>query len=137
MNKPIKKISIILSAVILIVILANIPNILAHAKLYSFENNKKVETETKVVTFNEIFDILTQQRELEGELKNSTKYSLIGDEVRKGIDEASGYERYLAENKQIKSIKIRIPITTYKDNEKTIEFISGKGEMLEIFRNSK
>ncbi|MGB7999846.1 MAG: hypothetical protein WCF60_07170 [Anaerobacillus sp.] len=137
MNKPIKKIIIILGGFILIVILANIPNILAHAKLYSFENNKKVEIETKVVTFNEIFDILTQQRELEEELKNSTKYSLIGVEVRKGIDEASDYERYLAENKQIKSIKIKIPITTYKDNDKTIEFISGKGEMLDIFKNSK
>ncbi|MGG1686886.1 hypothetical protein [Pseudalkalibacillus sp. NRS-1564] len=137
MDKPIKKISIILGAVILIVILANISNILAHAKLYSFENNKNVETETKVVTFNEIFDILTEQRELEEELKTSTKYSLIGDEVRKGIDEASDYERYLAENKQIKSIKIKIPITTYKDHDKTIEFISGKGEMLEIFKINK
>ncbi len=70
-----KKISIILGAVILIAIVANRPNIVANAKLYSFENNKKVSTETKVVTFHEVFGILHKQTELGEELENSTTYS--------------------------------------------------------------
>ncbi len=132
-----RKLSIILGVVILIVILANIPNISSHTKLYSFENNKKVETETKVVTLNEIADILHQQRKLAKELEDSTKYSLIGAEVRKGLDDSTDYNLFLEHNHQVKSIKVNLPITTYKDDDKKIEFISGKGKVLEIFENGK
>jgi hypothetical protein len=37
----------------------------------------------------------------------------------------------------VKSIKVKLPITTYKDGDKKIEFISGKGEVLKIFENGK
>ena len=130
-----RKFSVILGVFIIIAILANISNIAAHVKLYSFENNKKVTTETKVVTFNEMYDILHQQRELAKELEGSKEYSLIGDEVRKGLDEASQHEGFLHDNNEVKSIKLRLPITKYKDDEKIIEFISGKGEVLEVFEN--
>ncbi|MDO6658749.1 hypothetical protein [Anaerobacillus sp. 1_MG-2023] len=130
-----RKFSVILSVIIIIAILANISNIVAHVKLYSFENNKKVTTETKVVTFNEMYDILHQQRELAKELEGSKEYSLIGDEVRKGLDEASQHEGFLHDNNEVKSIKLKLPITKYKDDDKIIEFISGKGEVLEVFEN--
>ena len=132
-----KKISIILGVVILIVILANISDIIAHAKLYGFEQNKKVTTETKVITFREIFESLYEQREVARELEGSILYSLIGDEVRRGADEASVYEVFLAHNKQIKSLKVKLPITTYKVDDKTMEYISGKGEVLEVFENGQ
>jgi hypothetical protein len=132
-----KKISILLGVVILIVILANITNIVAHTKLYSFNNNKKVTTETKVITFEEIYQTLRQQRGLAQELEDSTKYSLIGDEVRKGLDDASNYEVFLRMHPQINSIKVELPIITYKDDDRTIEFISGKGKVLEIVENGQ
>lgn len=132
-----RKISIILGVVILIVILANISDIIAHAKLYTFEQNENVTTETKVVTFREIFEILYAQREKAKELEDSIIYSLIGDEVRRGADEASVYEVFLALNQQIQSLKIRLPITTYKDDDNTIEFISRKGEALEVLENGQ
>ncbi|MGA9288603.1 MAG: hypothetical protein WBV93_09700 [Anaerobacillus sp.] len=132
-----KKISIILGVVILIVILANMQSIVAHTKLYSFNNNKKVSTEIKIVTFEEIFESLYQQMELASELEDSTTYSLIGDEVRKGLDDASDYERFLHNHPSINSFKVELPITTYKDEDRTIEFISGKGELLEILENGE
>ncbi|KPL60978.1 hypothetical protein [Rossellomorea vietnamensis] len=132
-----RKISIILGVIILIVILANISDIIAHAKLYGFEQNKSVTTETKVVTFREIFETLYEQREVARELEDSIIYSLIGDEVRKGADEASVYEIFLDQNKQIESLKINLPITKYEDGDKTIEFISGKGEVLEVFEDGQ
>jgi hypothetical protein len=132
-----KKMSIILGVVILIVILANISDIAAHAKLYSFHNNKTVTTETKVITFDEIFETLYQQRNLAEELEGSKIYSLIGDEVRKGADDASDYEIFLEKHRQINSIKVELPITTYKDEDRSIKFISGKGEVLEILKNGQ
>ncbi|MEL3970657.1 hypothetical protein AAEO50_00040 [Rossellomorea oryzaecorticis] len=132
-----KKMSLILGVVILIIILANISDIVAHAKLYSFHNNKKETTETKVITFDEIFETLYQQRNLAVELEGSTSYSLIGDEVRKGADDASDYEIFLKKHPQINSIKIELPIITYKDDDRTIEFISGKGEVVEILKNGQ
>ncbi|WP_064094240.1 hypothetical protein [Rossellomorea aquimaris] len=132
-----KKLSIILGVVILILILANLSQIVAHTKLYSFNNNKKVTNETKVITFDEIFQTLYQQMRLAQELRHSMKYSLIGDEVLKGLDDASDYEMFLGENNQIKSIKVKFPITTYKDDDMIIKFISGKGEVLGIFENGQ
>ncbi|MGM0842875.1 MAG: hypothetical protein ACQEWE_19235 [Bacillota bacterium] len=132
-----RKISIILGVVIFIVLLANISDIIAHAKLYMFEQNKNVTTETKVVTFRDIFETLYEQREVARELEDSIIYSLIGDEVRRGADEASVYEVFLTRNRQIQSLKIRLPITSYEDDDKKIEFISGEGEVLEVFQNGQ
>ncbi|KGP74708.1 hypothetical protein [Pontibacillus yanchengensis] len=132
-----KTVSIILSIAALIFILANIPNIVAHVKLYSFNANKQVTTETKVLTFDKAFETLYQQRELAQRLEDSTKYSLIGEQVRKGIDDASDYEIFLRKHSQINSIKVELPISTYKDADRTIEFISGKGEVLEISENGQ
>ncbi len=125
-----KKVSTTLGVIVLIAILINIPNIVAYPKLYSFNNNKEVTTETKIITFDEIYETLHQQRGLAQELENSTKYSLIGDVVRKGLDDASEYVILLRKHPQINSIKVELPIITYKDDNKTIEFISGKGEVL-------
>ncbi|MGR3763282.1 hypothetical protein [Rossellomorea sp. NS-SX7] len=132
-----KKMSILLGVVILIVISANITTIVAHIKLYSFNNNKKVTTETKVLTFEEIFETLHQQRNLAKKLEGSKEYSLIGDKVRKGADDASDYEIFLRKHPNINSIKVKVPIIIYKDDDKTIEFISGKGEVLEILENGQ
>ncbi len=130
-----KTVSIILGVVVLVVILVNIPNILAQAKLYSFNNNKEVTTETRAITFDEIFETLHQQRKLAEELRYSGTYALIADEVQKGLDDASDYEVLLRKHPKINSIKVELPIITYKDNDRTIEFISGKGEVLEILEN--
>ncbi|MHA7138585.1 hypothetical protein ACRTEV_15215 [Rossellomorea arthrocnemi] len=132
-----KKLNIILSVILLVAILANLHTIIASVKLYSFEHDKKDVTGTKVITFREIFEMLYQQRELAAELEDSITYSLIGEEVRKGADEASDYERFLSHNDHITSLKVKLPITTYKDDDKTIEFISGKGKVLEIFEDGE
>lgn len=132
-----KTVSILLGVVVLVVILANIQNIVAQARLYSFNNNKQVTTETRVITFDEIFETLHEQRGLAEELRHSRTYTLIGDEVQKGLDEASDYEMILNKYPQISSLKVELPITTYKDDDRTIEFISGKGEVLEILKNGQ
>ncbi|MCA1057495.1 hypothetical protein LCL96_01015 [Rossellomorea aquimaris] len=132
-----KKISFIIGVIILIVILANLHTILEQVKWYSLEDNKKVATETKVVTFPELFDLLHRQRELAAELEDTVTYSLIGDEIRKGADDASDYERFLMHNDSITKIKVRLPITTYQDDDKTLEFISGKGEVIGIFEDGR
>ncbi len=132
-----KKLSIILGVILLVTILANLHTIIASAKWYSFEHHKEVSTETKTITFREIFEILYQQREVAAELEDSLTYSLIGDEVRKGADDAADYERFLAHNDHITSLKVKLPVTTYQDDNKTIEFISGKGEVLELFEDGQ
>lgn len=132
-----KKLRIILGVILLVAILANLHTLIASVKLYSFEHNKKVVTETKVITFREVFETLYQQRELAAELEDSIIYSLIGDQVRKGADEASDHERFLSHNDHITSLKVKLPITTYKDDDKTFEFISGKGKVLEIFEDGE
>ncbi|WP_421385316.1 hypothetical protein ACOJQI_11290 [Bacillus salacetis] len=82
-------------------------------------------------------DTLHQQRGLAQELRYSRKYSLIGDEVQKGLDDADDYEMFLNRHPQISSLKVKLPITTYKDEDKSIEFISGKGKVLEILENGQ
>lgn len=132
-----KTVSIIVGVVVLVLILANIPNIVAQAKLYSFNHNKQVTTETRVITFDEIFETLHQQRGLADELRHSRTYALIGDEVQKGLDDASDYEVFLRKHPTINSIKVELPIITYKDDERKIKFISGKGKVLEISENGQ
>ncbi|MFL8937659.1 hypothetical protein ACKA06_12770 [Rossellomorea oryzaecorticis] len=132
-----KKISILLGVVILIVVLANITHIVAHTKLYSFNQHKKITTETRVITFEDIFETLHQQRGLAEELRHSKVNSLIGEEVQKGLDDASDYEMFLRKHPQINTIKVELPIVTYKDDDRTIEFISGKGKVLEVLEDGQ
>lgn len=132
-----KTIFIIVGAVALVVILANIPNIMAQVKLYSFKHHKQVTTETRVITYDKIFETLHQQRGLAEELRHSRTYALIGAEVQKGLDDASDYEVFLSKHPTIHSIKVELPIVTYKDDERKITFISGKGEVIEIFKNGQ
>lgn len=127
-----KKISIVLGVILLVAILANLHTIIASAKWYSFEHNKNVSTETKTITYRDMFERLYQQRKVAAELEDTIVYSRIGDEVRKGADEASDYEILLSHNEQITSLKVKLPITTYTDGDKNLEFISGHGEVLEI-----
>jgi hypothetical protein len=132
-----KTVSIVVGVFILMILLANIPNIIAYTAFYSYDKNKEITTETRVVTFGEIFETLHQQRGLSQELRHSKKYRLIGDEVQKGLDEAATHEMFLENQSEIHSIKVELPITTYKDDEKTIEFISGKGKVLEVLENGQ
>ncbi|MBH9966757.1 hypothetical protein [[Bacillus] enclensis] len=132
-----KKISILLGVVILIGVLTNITHIVALTKLYSFNQHKKVTTETRVITFEDIFETLHQQRGLAEELRHSKVNSLIGEEVQKGLDDASDYEMFLRKHPQINTIKVELPIVTYKDDDRTIEFISGKGKVLEVLEDGQ
>lgn len=132
-----KKISIVLGVILLVAILANLHTIIASAKWYSFEHNKNVSTENNTITYRDIFERLYQQRKVAAELEDTIVYSKIGDEVRKGADEATDYEILLAHNEQITSLKVKLPITTFTDGDKTIEFISGHGEVLEICENGQ
>jgi hypothetical protein len=129
-----KTILIVIGITALITLIISIPNITAQAKWYAFERHKNVDTVTKTVTLHDLADMLHDQRTLAGELQNSSTYSLIGDQVRKGLDEASRHEVFLQQHDEIDSIKIRLPITSYKDKNKTIEFISGEGEVVETYR---
>ncbi|MGG4166279.1 hypothetical protein ABEW00_02175 [Rossellomorea vietnamensis] len=132
-----KKISIVFGVILLVAILANLHTIIASAKWYSFEQNKNVSTQTKTITSRDIFERLYLQREVAAELEDSIVYSRIGDKVRKGADEASSYEILLMDNVQITSLKVELPITTYDDGDKSIEFISGKGKVLEVFEDGQ
>ncbi|MEW4288461.1 hypothetical protein [Rossellomorea marisflavi] len=130
-----KKAGLVIVCILVLATLAiNIPNITAQAKWYAFERHKDVETVTKTVTLHDLADMLHDQRALAGELQDSSTYSLIGDQVRKGLDEASRHEVFLQQHDDIDSIKIRLPITSYKDKKKAIEFISGEGEVVETYR---
>ncbi|MCA0151053.1 hypothetical protein LCD52_20150 [Rossellomorea vietnamensis] len=131
-----KIISIVLGVILLVAKLANLHTIIASAKWYSFEHNKNVSTETKTITYRDMFERLYQQRKVAAELEDTIVYSRIGDEVRKGADEASDYEILLAHNEQITSLKVKLPITTLTDGDKNLEFISGHGEVLEICEDS-
>jgi hypothetical protein len=124
-----KPILIVIGITALITLIISIPNITSQAKWYAFERHKDVET----VTLHELADMLHDQRALAGELQDSSTYSLIGDQVRKGLDEASRHEVFLQQHDEIDSIKIRLPITSYKDKKKAIEFISGEGEVVETY----
>ncbi|MEW4327009.1 hypothetical protein Q0N12_10065 [Rossellomorea marisflavi] len=129
-----KAVLFIVCIIVLATLAINIPNIIAQAKWYAFERHKDVETVTKTVTLHDLADLLHDQRALAGELQDSSTYSLIGDQVRKGLDEASGHEVFLQQHDDIDSIKIRLPITSYKDKNKAIEFISGEGEVVETYK---
>ncbi len=132
-----KKVSMVLGVILFLAILANLHTIIASAKWYSFEHNKIVSTETMIITYDDILERLYHQRKMASELEDSIVYSRIGDEVRKGADDASDYEIVLSHNDHLASLKVKLPITTYKDDDKTIEFISGKGEVLEILEDGQ
>lgn len=125
-----KTVSLILG-VILLVILINLSSIIAH-----IDHNKQVTTETKVLSYKEIREKYYQQMLLAQKLEGSIKYSLVGNEVRKGYDAVSYDVDFLHDNQQIK-VKIELPITTYKDSNMTINFISGEGYILKIFEDGK
>jgi hypothetical protein len=38
---------------------------------------------------------------------------------------------------QINTIKVELPIVTYKDDDRMIEFISGKGKVLEVLEDGQ
>ncbi|WP_345240706.1 hypothetical protein [Pontibacillus salipaludis] len=132
-----KKVGVILiGAIILIVTVVSIPTLRAQMKLNAFEDEKQVSNETKVVTFDEFWDLYYTQTELAQELEATTKYSLIAEKVRDGNYKASTISQYLHEHQDLK-VKIEIPITTYKDDNKTITFISGEGEILEVYKDGQ
>ncbi|WP_226673528.1 hypothetical protein [Rossellomorea aquimaris] len=132
-----KKLSVVVGVILLLAILANLHTIIASAKWYSFEQSKIVTTETKIITYDDILERLYHQRKFASELEDTIVYSRIGDEVRKGADDASDYEIVLSHNDHLASLKVKLPITKYKDDDKTIEFISGKGEVLEILEDGQ
>ena len=132
-----KVLSIVLGVILFLAILANLHTIIASVKWYSFNQNKIVSSETKVITYDDIFERLYHQRKMASELEHSIVYSRIGDEVRKGADEATDYEIFLSHNDHITFLKVRLPVTTYEDGEKSIEFVSGKGEVLQIFEDGE
>ena len=119
--------------VIITILLINIPNFISYAGLYSFDKNKETSTETEVVTFIEIVEVLNQQSGLGRELRNTYKYRLVSEEVFEAYDEVRQYELLFIKSPDIKSIKVKWPITTYKDGDKTIKFVSGKGEIIEKY----
>ncbi|GIN37443.1 hypothetical protein J19TS1_03920 [Heyndrickxia oleronia] len=77
-----------------------------------------------------------QQMKLAQKLEGTIKYSLIAKEVRKGYDAVTYDVFFLEDRPQIK-VKIELPITKYKDNNMTINFISGAGNILEIYEDGK
>ncbi|RLQ93658.1 hypothetical protein [Falsibacillus albus] len=132
-----KKFGSILGGIALvIIILASISTIMSHVKFYSFEHNKKVTTETKVVNADELWHIIFPQSILAEKLDNSTKYSLIVKEMRKNFNELFDELNMIINSPDVK-VKITYPITTYKDKDQTIRFVSGKAEILEVNENGQ
>ncbi|MGV3464274.1 MAG: hypothetical protein ACO1OT_03150 [Heyndrickxia sp.] len=131
-----KKTVFIILGIILIFILINLPSIIAHIKKYSFDHNKQITKETKVVSYKELREMYYQQMKLAQKLEGTKKYIFIAKEVRKGYDEVSYDVDFLQDRQQIK-VKIELPITKYKDNHMKINFISGEGIILEIYEDGK
>lgn len=131
-----KTVSIVVGFIILIIILINSPNIIAHMKKYSFDHNKQFTIETKVISYKEFREMYYQQMKLAQKLEGTIKYSLIAKEVRKGYDAVTYDVNFLEDRPQIK-VKIELPITKYKDNNMTINFISDAGKILEIYEDGK
>lgn len=133
-----KKAVIILFAIIVVfVILAKLPTIIPHLEKYSLDRHKETTTEIKVVTDDELLDIGMQQMKSTEKLESSIKYSLVGKESRYGLDKLWDTHEFLLRHPEIKSIKIKLPITKYKNNNKTIEFISDKGKILKVLKNGE
>ncbi|MCA1054020.1 hypothetical protein LCM10_03390 [Rossellomorea aquimaris] len=131
-----KKMSIILGIITLLFILANITKIASHARLYSFKHSKITTTETKILSANQLFDIIHQQMKLREKLESKRTYKLINDEIIKGDDELrNAYASIL--DTTVTKVKVSLPVTTYEDHNMTIEFVSGNGELLEIFENGE
>jgi hypothetical protein len=137
MGKNKKTVFIILAFSLLIGIIFYSPTIIAHFNKYLLDRNKEVVTETKVMSFDEFYTIVFKQMKLAQRLESSTKYSLVGKEVRDGYEEVSLTLHFLHEHPEIKNIKIELPITRYQNNEETIEFISGQGNILEVYSKGK
>jgi len=128
---------IFLGIFIVLSILIKLPTIIAHIEKYSLDRNKEVTTEIKIVTDHELLDMGMQQMKLTQNLESSIKYSLLGKESRHGLDELWNTYDYLYDHRDIKSIKIELPITRYKNKNKTIEFISGKGKILKVLEKGE
>ncbi|GAA0336524.1 hypothetical protein GCM10008967_28600 [Bacillus carboniphilus] len=103
----------------------------------SFDNNKEVAIEAKAVSFDELYLNAFQQMKLAQQLESSTKYSLVAEEVRDGYEKTNETLHFLKEHPNIKSIKVELPITRYKDKDNIIEFISGKGKIIEVLINDE
>ncbi len=136
-SKIVKRtVSIVLGFIILIIILIYLPSIIAQMKKYSFDHNKQLTIETKVISYKEFREMYYQQMKLAQKLEGTIKYSLIAKEVRKGYDAVTYDVFFLEDRPQIK-VKIELPITKYMDNNMTINFISGAGNILEIYEDGK
>ncbi|MDH5162555.1 hypothetical protein [Heyndrickxia oleronia] len=131
-----KTVSIVLGFIILIIILINLPSMIAHMKKYSFDHNKQFSIETKVISYKELREMYYQQMKLAQKLEGTIKYSLVAKEIRKGYD-AVTYDVYFLEDRPQIKVKIELPITKYKDSNMTINFISGTGKILEIYEDGK
>ncbi|MEC1377593.1 hypothetical protein P9D39_25555 [Heyndrickxia oleronia] len=131
-----RTVSIVLGFIILIIILIYLPSIIAQMKKYSFDHNKQLTIETKVISYKEFREMYYQQMKLAQKLEGTIKYSLIAKEVRKGYDAVTYDVFFLEDRPQIK-VKIELPITKYMDNNMTINFISGAGNILEIYEDGK
>ncbi|WP_349408736.1 hypothetical protein [Pseudalkalibacillus sp. SCS-8] len=116
---------------------ANLPSIIANIEKFTLDRNKDVFTEVKVLTEQELLDIAMQQMDSTQELEASMRYSLVGEESRHGLDRLRDAHVILVQNPDIESIKIELPMTRYIKDDKTIEFISGKGKILEVFENGE
>jgi|GEM_PF-5303078 len=133
-----KKGLLIFSGIIVILfILVNLPTIITHLEKYSLDRNKEVTTEIKVVTEDELFDMGMQQMKSTQKLVSSIRYSLVGEESRDGLDELWNTYHFIYQHPEVKSIEIELPITRYKDNNKTIEFISGKVKILKVLEKGE
>ena len=129
---------ILFSGIILIlIILFELPTIIPHLEKYYLDRTKEVTTEIRVLTADELFDMVMQQMKSTRKLESSLNYSLVGKESRHGLDELNNTYALLHRHPEIKAIKIELPITRYKDKRKTIEFISGGGAILKVLEDGE
>ena len=70
-------------------------------------------------------------------LEKTDKYSLIAREIRDASDDIMDYEFLLHKHPTIDAIKVEFPLISYHDETTTIDFISGKGNLLEVRENGE
>lgn len=85
---------------------------------------------TKIVTKDDLYWLERNQRELANDLREENQ-SLSDEMLKAAIDMYSNLD-IMVDNPHYNQLEIKLPLITYEKNGETIEFFTGKGEILRV-----
>lgn len=88
---------------------------------------KEEETVTKVVSFDDLYWIERNQRELADKLIEENKSKTIVEEVQEGASMVRFNLDFMTDHPEYDVVEIEFPVTEYIVNSTTIEFMSDEG----------